>query len=314
MDGLVASEMHSGGRCVPDRNGFATALAVRALRHEGCRPGLPMLRVLERCRSAQGGFGFWPQGLRPAWAPPLPDDADDTAIMALELYLAGRLDRAEARRIACQRIGVRRIARLPVLRPPWLQVGVFATWSRPGAGLDMVDCTVITNVLALLAATGLEGIPGARESLALLDRALDWAGDDEARASSLSPFYPDAAEWLPALNNAAALGAKGLARLHERMQSTPWGQSAQRLYASPEHAICSSPYGLAVWRSPALCALRAAMAKQAPQLSEPATQIGCRVRRIERPQPRFGTGGESDSAPSTRQPTHRIVGLASTKS
>lgn len=256
VPGLVSSEMHAGGVRRPDCNGFVTALAVRTLRRQDHAAPSPMLQVLECCRSAQGGFGFWPQGLRPSWAPPLPDDADDTAIMTLELHLAGHLNRSEARRIACQRIGVRRIAQLPVLRPPWLRRGVFATWNRPGAGMDMVDCTVITNVLALLAATGLENIPGARESLDMLDRALDWAGDDEARASSLSPFYPDPAEWLLALENAAALGSKGISLLLERVQGTPWGHGALQRCASPEHAICSSPYGLAVWYSPALCALR----------------------------------------------------------
>lgn len=256
LPGLVASEMHARGQRWPDRNGFATALAARALRLRGQAVPPAMLDVLERCRSAQGGFGFWPQGLRPPWAPPLPDDADDTAIMALELYLAGRLTRHEARRTACQRIGTRRIARLPALRPPWLRTGVFATWSRSAGGQDMVDCTVITNVLALLAATGLADIPGARESRDLLDRALDWAGGDDTRASSLSPFYPDATEWLLALDHAAALDVQGMAARRDRVRRTPWGQAAVQRSAEPGHAICSSPYGLAVWRSPALCAVR----------------------------------------------------------
>lgn len=256
MPGLVASEMHARAQRWPDCNGFATALAVRSLRQQGHTAPPSLLAVLERCRSAQGGFGFWPHGLRPHWAPPLPDDADDTAIMALELYLAGRLTRTETRRIACQRVGTRRIARLPVLRPPWLRTGVFATWSRSAGGQDMVDCTVITNVLALLTATGLEGIPGARESMDLLNRALDWAGDDETRASSLSPFYPDAAEWLLALDHAAAMGCQGVSILLDRVRRTPWGQAAWLRRAAPDHPICSSPYGLAVWRSPALCAVR----------------------------------------------------------
>ncbi|MFP8781295.1 hypothetical protein [Hydrogenophaga sp. RWCD_12] len=256
LPGLVASEMHTGGRRLPDRNGFATALAVRALRHRGHAVPPAMLAVLERCRSVHGGFGFWPQGLRPHWAPALPDDADDTAIMALELYLAGRLTRDEVRRTACQRIGTRRIGRLPALRPPWLRTGVFATWSRLAGGQDMVDCTVITNVLALLTVAGLEGIPGADTSMALLECALDWAGDDDARASSLSPFYPDAAEWLLALDHAAAIGAKGMPALLRRALCTRWGQAAAQRRHAPDHAICSSPYGLAVWRSPALCAVR----------------------------------------------------------
>ncbi len=256
LPGLVPSDMQAGGQRRPDCNGFATALAVRARRWQGQPIPPAMLDVLVRCRSASGGFGFWPQGLRPPWAPALPDDADDTAIMALELHLAGRLSRAETRRIACLRIGTRRIARLPELRPPWLRTGVFATWSRLTEGRDMVDCTVLTNVLALLAATGLSHLPGVDASLAALEHALDWAGDDEARAGSLSPFYPDAAEWLHALDHAVALEARGLSVLRDRVLGTRWGQAARERQSAADHAICSSPYGLAVWRSPALCAIR----------------------------------------------------------
>ncbi|MGH8081823.1 MAG: hypothetical protein ACREP7_14710 [Lysobacter sp.] len=253
---LIESQVSQGGRQHRDRNGFITALGVRSLRrHRLAVPG-SMLDGLQHCRSAQGGFRFWPEHAQPDWAPVLPDDADDTAIMALELLHAGRIDLADARRSACMTIGRRRIARLPMLHPPWLRTGTFATWSRDGACYDLVDCTATANVLGFLAAIGLSHLPGVREATAMLRAALAWAGDDELRATSLSPFYPDPAEFVLALDHAAHCGASGLDELHAQAASRRWGADAEWRSTRPEHAVCSSPYGVALWRSPELARLR----------------------------------------------------------
>lgn len=253
---FILSEVSLGGQRLHDRNGFVTALGVRALRRRGLPVPAALLDALERCRSARGGFRFWPQDARPQWAPDLPDDADDTAIMLLELLHAGRVDRAQARRVACLTIARRRVASFPLLRPPWLRPGVFATWSRDGVRRDLVDCTATANALALFAALDLSHLPGVREAESMLADALRWAGDDALRAASLSPFYPNPVEFVLALGHAAECGAHLLRALHRRAAATAWGGDAELRSARRDHAVCGSPYGVAVWRSPELARLR----------------------------------------------------------
>jgi len=254
---FIVSEVSLGGQRLPDRNGFVTALGVRALRRRGLPVPAALLDALERCRSARGGYRFWPLDARPHWAPDLPDDADDTAIMLLELLHAGRVDRTEARRVACLTIARRRVATFPLLRPPWLRPGVFATWSRDGVRRDLVDCTATANMLALFATLELSHLPGVREAGDMLAAAVRWAGDDALRAASLSPFYPDPAEFVLALDHAAECGAHGLTALHRQAAATRWGSDAALRSTQPDHAVCGSPYGVAVWRSPELASLRA---------------------------------------------------------
>lgn len=257
-DGFIDSEMQTAVGRFPDRNGFTTALAVRALRRRGRASSCStMLDALERCRTSEGGYGFWPSDMRPSWAPSLPADADDTAIMTMELFLAGRLSRTEARRIACLTIGKHRISRLPQLRPPWLRTGVFSTWHRRGIAFDLIDCTAIANALALFAVLDLQEIPGVRASTALMHDAIAWAGDDELRACSLSPFYPEPLELVLALDNAIEAGATDLAEARAAAIRTHWGRNAETRSAYDDHRVCSSPYGVSVWRSPALARLRA---------------------------------------------------------
>jgi len=253
---FILSEVSLRGQRLRDRNGFVTALGVRALRRCGLPVPAALLDALERCRSAHGGFRFWPQDARPEWAPDLPDDADDTAIMLLELLHAGRVSRAEARRVACLTIARRRVAGFPLLRPPWLRPGVFATWSRDGVRRDLVDCTATANALALFAALDLAHLPGVPDAERMLADAVRWAGDDELRAASLSPFYPDPAEFVLALDHAAECGARGMQALHRRASATAWGGDAHARSARRDHAVCGSPYGVAVWRSPELARLR----------------------------------------------------------
>jgi hypothetical protein len=235
------------GRCVADHNGFVTALAVRE-HHLAERP-VPgeWLDVLEGCRRPGGSYGFWPADSVPAWAPELPADSDDTAVMLLELVLAGRVGRAEARRVACRTVGVHRLRRVLDPGPPWLRRGMFTTWHR-GRALDMVDLTAVTNVLALLHALGLQGIPGVEESLAALAAAIDWAGSSVPRWESLSPFYPEPDELARALGHATACGVPGLAD----------GARAAREACPRRDAdvVCSMAYGPPTWHSPALAVVR----------------------------------------------------------
>lgn len=243
-----------GGRRLPDRNGFVTALAARALRRRGLPVPPAMLDVLAACRSTAGGFRFWPIGARPAWAPELPDDADDTGIMTLELLHAGRLDRAEARRIACLTIGRHRVRSFGPRPSGWRRAGVFATWHRPGSEADLIDCTATANALALFAALGLWHLSGVDAAAAMLADAVGWAGGDAERARSLSPFYPEPGELVDALAHAVESGAAPLGEVLAAARQAPWGRPDD----DPEgaRAICSSPYGAVLWHAPALAGFR----------------------------------------------------------
>ncbi|MGO4778912.1 hypothetical protein AB4084_25940, partial [Lysobacter sp. 2RAB21] len=44
--------------------------------------------------------------------------------------------------------------------------------------------------------------------------------------------------------------------LHSAAAATGWGANAELRSTHPEHRVCSSPYGVAVWRSPELARLR----------------------------------------------------------
>ncbi|PRY17418.1 hypothetical protein [Kineococcus rhizosphaerae] len=235
------------GRTAQDANGFVTGLLVRELRLAGHRAPAGWLDALGRCARPDGSFGFWPEGGRPAWAPELPPDSDDTAVLLTELHLAGRLDRTRTRRVACRTLGNRRLRRVLDPGPPWIRVGTFTTWHR-GRDAGVVDLTAVANVLALLRVTGLQAVPGFEESRASVLAGARWAGSSRARWESLSPFYPEPDELRRALVNAARCGVEGLA-----------GAVAAVARACPRRdpdVVCSRAYGPPTWHSPALAALR----------------------------------------------------------
>lgn len=256
MDGLLPSVVVIDGVKHPDFNGFITVLGIRALRLAGRLPPPTMLNALEACRSEQGGFRFWPSSHHPHWAPELPDDADDTALMTLELFHSGRLSRDNARRIACLSLVRNRVRRIEGLGPVWRRVGVFKTWARDATKTDLIDCTANANVLALLATLDLLHLPGVMETCAMMESALDFAGDDASRAASLSPFYPNPAELVLALDHAVRCGARQVAGLAEQAAGSSWGHDATRRARDPDCAICCSPYGDTLWYAPELVKLR----------------------------------------------------------
>jgi hypothetical protein len=239
-----------------DHNGFVTAMACRAMRHQQRPVPEAMLDGLARCQSVTGGFRFWPTELRPAWAPDLPDDTDDTALMTLELFRASRLSLQESRRIACKSIVAHRVRRFAPGHAHWRRDGVFATWHRPGGGEDLIDCTVIAHALTLMAALGLWHLPGVTASLDTLHAALDWAGDSASKAASLSPFYPDARMLCVALELAPCEATPGseshadLLDLLRRIQRVAWADP--HVCLDIPDIICCSPYGHTHWIAPKL--------------------------------------------------------------
>ena len=181
--GAFASFVASAGREIDDRNGFITALVVRTLGHGQLPHRLHHARqraldYLERCerRGAPGTFGFWPEEDRPPWAPDLPADADDTAVIALELHRAGRRPLDWLRRVALTVLLPFRVAAPEIeSEPAWIRPGVFRTWLAHRLP-NPVDCVVNVNVMALLASAGLAHIAAYRSASGMMDAALDWTG------------------------------------------------------------------------------------------------------------------------------------------
>ncbi|MBI1180084.1 MAG: hypothetical protein GC201_05960 [Alphaproteobacteria bacterium] len=260
-DGSFPCQLSGGGLDAVDRNGFAVAQVLRALGPDAPavlgRAGRDAaLRMLQRCRGPNGGFRFWPADLRPGWAPDLAEDADDTAIMVLLLWRAGWLEREDARRIACRTVVGHRLLATVQPGPPWARVGAFKTWLRPGPEPAIADCTVNANAVALLAALGLQRVPGYAEACAMIADAAVWAGEDEARAASLSPFYPEAGDLMLAVEQAVAEGAGELEGVLAHMRTSPSWRRLRRRCLGPAPAICGSPYGLVRWTCPTVGAAR----------------------------------------------------------
>jgi hypothetical protein len=285
-EGFFASRVAGPGLHAPDRNGFATVQVLRAL-GRGAREMLgeavrdAALSAVSACRNpTTDGFRFWPLAARPTWAPALPDDADDTALMAEALYAAGRLSLTELRRIACRTVVRHRLAAIAQPGPPWPRVGAFKTWMRPGLDPDLADCTVNANVVSLLATAQLTRVPGYAEACAMICDAVAWAADDEARAASLSPFYPEPGELVLAVEAAAAAGVVELRQVCEIMASgRVWRRARARAHAG-EPVICGSPYGLLRWRSEAVGWARAVSGQaQVPGPTQSAPSCALSIAR-----------------------------------
>ena len=102
------------------------------------------------CSTIPGAFGFWPEAAKPAWAPTLPPDLDDTALATVELLAAGRLCPAGAKR-NIYHILARDLyrPRLTDINRPWLRDGAYKTWiSDDTSAPNVVDCCVNANAMA----------------------------------------------------------------------------------------------------------------------------------------------------------------------
>jgi len=255
-NGAFRSFVASGGRVLEDHNACITSLAVRAIGH-GPQPR-PLhdartraLDYLERCErsTAPGTYGFWGENDRPAWAPNLPADADDTSLIALELFRSKRRSLDWLRRVALLTLLRFRVGEAED-HPAWVRAGVFRTWladRRP----NPVDCVVNVNVAALLAVAGLTHLAAYRAVLSMLESALETA-DGPAQVARLSPFYAHPIELRWALTHAVASGAYELQPALDGVRrcgidgTGPIG----------DRPICCSAYGVRRWSAPVLQLLR----------------------------------------------------------
>jgi hypothetical protein len=245
-----------------DCNGFATALVLRHLRRLPVLAGVSEVRrraldFLERCAAPglPGAFGFWPADERPAWAQRVPPDVDDTSIITQELALHGRRTLSEVRQVVYAVLMPALVTEVEQPGPPWLRPLVFPTWlGQEPRRANPVDCCVNVNAAALMAWCGLAHLPGYRDGCALLEAGLDWAGDNRARLSSLTPYYPSPVELLHALEHAVESGALELRTARERLRTilalpAPPGQAQDRYRPG---VLCGNAYSGPHWYCPGL--------------------------------------------------------------
>jgi hypothetical protein len=259
-NGAFVSFATSPAGTVEDCNGCITGLVVRAIGH-GPLPGRlhaareRALDYLERCErsAAPGSYGFWPESDRPHWAPELPADADDTALIAVELFRAQRRSLEALRRVALLTLLPFRVRDSERGQDPaWVRPGVFRTWLADGRP-NPVDCVANVNIAALLAQAGLTHIAAYRAVVSMLAAAVAAAdGAARTRAPLLAPFYAHPAELRWALAHAVASGASALAPSLARVAS--W--CADATAPDADRPVCCSAYGRRVWTAPILHRLR----------------------------------------------------------
>jgi hypothetical protein len=254
--GAFVSTVEIDGKRRQDGNAFVTGLF---LRHLGdlFPPDHPVveraLGFLQQCRVSdpEGAFGFWPKDKVPLWMPAkLAPDADDTAIVGLELMRAGLWSRDSLRESVCYSLLSHRVEEVPVVSPPWIVRGAFYTWLRDGHG-NVVDCCANVNVLALLHSCDLTSVPGFSEAITMVSRAIEWAGESLLAARSLTPFYPDPCELTFALRHAVACGVDELRSALATVEGRSWARCKGN-----DPPVCSSAYGHIKWYCRALHQLR----------------------------------------------------------
>lgn len=258
--GCFPSTVEQSGRVSIDHNGFTTAMVVRDLRAVSRNTVVDVVKsraldFIERCRANEIplAFAFWPADRRPNWANRVPADVDDTAIMATELLRAGRLSRRDALSTVCHVFLPHRVGNDGVEeRPAWIEPGAFLTWIGKRGKPNVVDCCVNVNALALMAWVEAHHLPGYQEAVTTVLRGLDWAGDNPARLRSLTPFYPSVSNLRDAVEHAVESGVTDL-----RTAIDPLHRVTGDGDALEDRGCCSSAYGAAVWRCPAIEVARA---------------------------------------------------------
>lgn len=246
-----------------DLNCFTTALVVRELTSFSRLTDIGKRADLEDAnrraigyllRSHASGsrctFAFYPPDQHPFWiGDRLPADADDSSVVALELFRAGKLTDQQLRDLAKRYlIPFRAAMTAHTASKPWHCDGAFLTWLDAEHDPNPIDCCVNANVLALLAATGLSDHPSYRAAISLIETAVSWAGNHPARLREITPFYPDPREFAYALRHAVDWGATELRKpahaLEKAIESLPEPRGPRRFY--------SNLAGTVFWEAPVI--------------------------------------------------------------
>jgi hypothetical protein len=245
-----------------DENGFVTALAVFELQrlHPSPAAGNAIARALdflERCEAGgkPGHFLFYPEDAHPGWMRTrLHPDADDTALFATLLVRHGRRPASFLDFVADEVLERHRLRYRAEWCPPWFRTGAYFTWLRSGYPRNPVDCCVNTNVLAMRSLTANRS--GLAEVAEMICGAVDWAGELEARARMVSPWYPNPVEFAHAVRRAVSLGTlPELEPVLRKIEGMPWSRAASAM-ADEGIPVCGSADGRFLWRCGALQAVR----------------------------------------------------------
>jgi hypothetical protein len=253
-DGSFPSLLVSGNETSTDYNACITGLVARALGGEQLPDRLHRTReraldYLETCEKSAmpGAFGFWPESSHRMKAIDPPGDADDSAIVAIELYRHGRRSREWLKRIALRVLMPFRVQASEEVRPEWIRVGAFLTWLRPSPA-NVVDSLVNANVAALFALAGLRQLSAYSDAVAMVHASITWTAGSAQRARLVAPYYPDTGEFYRTLDYAVGCGA---------VELKPTLALVEQWFGTDTHPeehrpVCSAPYGDTVWTAPVL--------------------------------------------------------------
>ncbi|MBA6304203.1 hypothetical protein [Colwellia sp. MB02u-14] len=251
--------------CCEDENAFVTALVLRHSRHLSLMHTLPdvferALAFLARCQSSRfaGMYRFWPKADHPSWLGSfcIAEDADDSAIISLELQLYHRQNIEVASNLAQKVLEQHRFFDSNLTRDDWRKQGVFLTWLDYLETPNPVDCCVNTNIIALLAHCGLKDLAGYQQTCQMINDAIVNSDGCETFIASLCPYYPDAVELYFALENAVAMGGDLQPAFHFLSQQA-WLLACLRKKQLDNLPICSHQNGTIYWTSEVLQAIRA---------------------------------------------------------
>ncbi len=251
--------MELPGNTADDANACITSLIVRELLK---RPGLVNQVVIDnainfllQCASSSnnGCYNFYPGHSSAENLPRLPDDADDTALVTLNLLQTGQLSKHSLIRNTCVALDRHRVLTTDHFDPPWILKGSFYTWFDKTKNVNVVDCCVNANVVALYSYAGLQHWRGYAEACDLISNAVDWAGQSAKRLAAISPFYASPHELYYAVEYAVHMGA---ITLTPTLKLLDWLKTENKIF-EPGRAICCSAYGHVKWYCPLLQQLRA---------------------------------------------------------
>ncbi len=246
---------------VEDRNCFVSGLVLRELADAPATPALAEARrkayaflLRSKYPVYPYSFAFYPAQFPPFWLrTALYPDADDTAVIALELVRAGYWP-AEALPYIAENYLLRYRATGPLrhhLAHSWQPEGVFLTWFTTANVANPIDCCANTNVVALLAWAGLKETAGYGEACTMINQAAALVAAAPHRASHFTPYYPHPAEWHHALAHAVAAGAHELRPALAALRALPPVVAAPLL--TP---LCSDVAGEIIWTAEVLTLAR----------------------------------------------------------
>lgn len=265
--GAFLSSVRTSYGEVEDRNCFVTGLVLRELAGVPDSPALAEARrrafaflLRSKYPVYRYCFGFYPAQFPPFWLrTALYPDADDTAVIALELVRAGHWP-AEALPYIAENYLLKYRATGPLrhhLTHAWQPEGVFLTWFTTAPVANPIDCCVNANVVALLAWAGLQATPGYAAACAMLNTAAALAARQPHRAPEFTPYYPHPAEWYHALHHAVAAGAHELGPALAAVRGLPQLAGAGAAPGLPAPApLCSDAGGTIRWTADVLTLAR----------------------------------------------------------